>query len=233
MRLRQVWATAAIAVLAQGGAAFAEVTVSQSNSPELGMAEQIKALMGVEHAAVAPLPKDKLEALAAGPKVAEKAKGEPGSIEAVKAAMPILIGYSDTFLAAQPAPKGDAQWNCLRNAIYFEARGESLKGQFAVAEVILNRVEDPAYPRSVCGVVKQSNSGGCQFSYVCDGKRDVMSDRTAADRAGRIARVMLDGAPRTLTKGATHFHTHAVRPGWARQFPRTASIGGHLFYRQP
>lgn len=233
MRLRQVWALTAIAVLAQGGAAFAEVTVSQSNSPSLGMAEQLQALMGAEHAVVTPLPKEKLVSLAAGPKVAAKKAGEPGSSEAVRKALPVVISYSDAFLAAQPAPKGDAQWDCLRNAIYFEARGETLKGQFAVAEVILNRVDAPAYPRSVCGVVKQSNSKGCQFSYVCDGIKDVMRDKVAADRAGRIARLMLDGAPRTLTKGATHFHTQAVRPGWSKQFARTASIGGHKFYRQP
>lgn len=233
MRLRQVWALTAIAVLAQGGAAFAEVTVSQSNSPSLGMAEQIETLMGAEHAATKPLRKDKLESLAAGPKAVAKKKGAQDTGAASKEAAPTVIRYNDAFLAAQPAPKGDAQWECLRSAIYFEARGESLKGQFAVAEVILNRVDDSAYPRTICGVVKQTSSKGCQFSYVCDGIKDVMNDKTAADRAGRIARVMIDGAPRTLTAGATHFHTHKVKPSWSRQFPRTASIGGHQFYRQP
>lgn len=231
MRLRQVWALTAIAVLAQGGAAFAEVTVSQSNSPSLGMAEQIETLMGAEHAATKPLRKDKLDSLATGPKVEAKKKGAQGSAEGAKA--PAVIRYNDAFLAVQPTPKGDAQWECLRSAIYFEARGETLKGQFAVAEVILNRVDDSAYPRSVCGVVKQTNKRGCQFSYVCDGIKDVMHDKEAADRAGRIARVMIDGAPRTLTAGATHFHTHKVKPSWSRQFPRTASIGAHQFYRQP
>ena len=102
-----------------------------------------------------------------------------------------------------------------------------------MAEVILNRVDSPAYPKTVCGVVGQSGGGSCQFSYNCDGNRDVMADRHAADVAGRIARVMLDGAPRGLTAGATHFHTRAVRPNWARSFPQTAAIGAHLFYRQP
>jgi spore germination cell wall hydrolase CwlJ-like protein len=60
-----------------------------------------------------------------------------------------------------------------------------------------------------------------------------MHDAGAADLAGRIARVMLDGAPRALTTGATHFHTRAVRPNWAKRFPQTAAIGAHLFYRQP
>jgi spore germination cell wall hydrolase CwlJ-like protein len=60
-----------------------------------------------------------------------------------------------------------------------------------------------------------------------------MREKDAVDRAGRIARLMLDGAPRALTDGATHFHTRAVNPRWAHRFPRTAAIGAHLFYRQP
>ena len=118
---------------------------------------------------------------------------------------------------------------CLAEALYFEARGEGSQGQRAVAEVILNRVDSPAYPRTVCGVVQQGGKGGCQFSYTCDGRSDRISDRAAWARAGKIARSMLDGAPRVLTAGATHFHTVGVRPGWARRFDRTASIGAHLF----
>ena len=121
---------------------------------------------------------------------------------------------------------------CLTEALYFEARGEGHSGQRAVAEVILNRVDSPAYPRSICGVVQQGNDNGCQFSFACDGKSDRVSERAAWDRAGKIARLMMDGAPRALTAGATHFHTVSVRPSWARRFDRTASIGAHLFYRQ-
>lgn len=141
------------------------------------------------------------------------------------------LSYSHDFLALQPQPKGDAEWQCLTQALYFEARGESLKGQFAVAEVILNRVDSPRYPNSVCGVVNQGGNGSCQFSYNCDGARDVMAEQGAADVAGRIARLMLDGAPRNLTYGATHFHTAAVRPSWSKAFERTAMIGTHLFYK--
>ncbi|NJS40632.1 MAG: cell wall hydrolase [Rhodobacteraceae bacterium] len=147
--------------------------------------------------------------------------------------MPPAEGLTEAWLMAQPAPQGDAEWQCLTEALYFEARGESLKGQIAVAEVILNRVDSPLYPRSVCGVVKQRGGGGCQFSYVCDGRADRMREKGAADLAGRIARAMLDGAPRLLTDGATHFHTRSVRPGWSRRFDQTASIGAHVFYRHP
>jgi spore germination cell wall hydrolase CwlJ-like protein len=144
---------------------------------------------------------------------------------------PILLQYSTAWLAGLPAPQGDAQWDCLRTALYFEARGEGVKGQFAVAEVILNRVDSGAYPNSICGVVKQGGKGSCQFSYTCDRARDVMANPQAADIAGRIARVMIDGAPRALTAGATHFHTKAVNPNWSRRFAKTASIGAHMFYR--
>jgi spore germination cell wall hydrolase CwlJ-like protein len=142
-------------------------------------------------------------------------------------------GLTEAWLMAQPAPEGDAEWQCLTEAIYFEARGEGLEGQVAVAEVILNRVDSPLYPRSICGVVKQRGGGGCQFSYVCDGRTDRMREAAAADLAGRIARAMLDGAPRLLTEGATHFHTRAVRPGWSKRFALTATIGAHKFYRHP
>jgi spore germination cell wall hydrolase CwlJ-like protein len=142
-------------------------------------------------------------------------------------------GITEAWLMARPAPEGDAEWQCLTEALYFEARGESLDGQVAVAEVILNRVDSPLYPGTVCGVVKQRGGGGCQFSYVCDGRTDRMREKDAADLAGRVARAMLDGAPRVLTKGATYFHTRSVRPSWAKRFARTATIGAHLFYRRP
>lgn len=148
-------------------------------------------------------------------------------------ATPPADGLTEAWLMAQPAAQGDAEWQCLTEALYFESRGESLKGQIAVAEVILNRVDSPLYPRTICGVVKQRGGGGCQFSYVCDGRADRMREKASADLAGRIARAMLDGAPRLLTDGATHFHTRAVRPGWSKRFAHTASIGAHVFYRQP
>ena len=99
----------------------------------------------------------------------------------------------------------------------------------AVAEVILNRVDSPRYPDSVCGVVNQ----GCQFSYTCDGHSEAMHESGAEAQVGKIAAVMLEGAPRELTDGATHYHTVAVNPRWASAFPMTAQIGVHRFYRQP
>ena len=227
MNLRQIWTGAAVALCVLSGAGFAEVTVSQSNDPTANLAGAMSSMLGAEHKAVAAIPGKRLASLAKGPDVpaSRGKKGKAGDLS--------LIRYDAGWLAGQPSPQGDAEWQCLTTALYFEARGESLKGQFAVAEVILNRADSPDYPASVCGVVNQGGRNGCQFSFICDGYKDVMREKGAIDRAGRIARVMLDGAPRALTEGATHFHTKGVRPGWAHKFPRTAAIGAHLFYRQP
>ncbi|MBU2962981.1 cell wall hydrolase [Citreicella sp. C3M06] len=143
------------------------------------------------------------------------------------------ISYNREWLSSQPVAKGGSQWECLAEALYFEARGESVKGQFAVAEVILNRVDSPRFPATVCGVVNQGTGRkhACQFTFTCDGVPETISEPLAWDRAGKIARQMLDGAPRALTEGATFYHTHAVNPYWAKSFTKTTSIGDHQFYR--
>lgn len=148
---------------------------------------------------------------------------------------PATLSYDRAFIAAQPTASGDAQWRCLSEALYFEARGESVKGMFAVAEVILNRVDRAAFPGTPCAVINQGTGRkfACQFTYTCDGRKEVINDQQSWVRVGKVARLMLDGAPRTLTSGATNYHTKAVSPSWSRKFPRTASIGSHYFYRQP
>jgi spore germination cell wall hydrolase CwlJ-like protein len=129
-------------------------------------------------------------------------------------------------------PQGDAEWECLTQALYFEARGESLEGQIAVAEVILNRRDSGDYPDTVCGVVQQGTGEKwrCQFSYFCDGLSDEPRDMDSWEHLGRVARAMLDGAPRELTRGAMFYHTKAVDPSWSDAFTQTAEIGAHLFY---
>ncbi len=133
---------------------------------------------------------------------------------------------------ALPLAQGGAQWQCLAEAIYFESRGEPLAGQIAVAEVVLNRVDDRRYPKTVCGVTRQGSNGrGCQFSYACDGRSDTMVSRVSRERSEKIATLMLAGRARTVTDGATHFHAAFVRPDWAGRMTRTAKIGHHSFYR--
>ena len=131
--------------------------------------------------------------------------------------------------------KPDKQWECLTEALYFEARGENLVGQVAVAEVILNRVDSELYPGSVCGVVHQGEGkfNGCQFSFVCDGKVEAIKNHEAFDELGKVAWVMLEGKPRILTGKATHYHAASVDPDWANRLVQTARIGDHIFYRQP
>lgn len=141
--------------------------------------------------------------------------------------------HSESWISARPVATGGAQWQCLTEALYFEARGESAEGLFAVAEVILNRVDSARYPGTVCDVVNQGTGKrhACQFSYTCDGRPEEVRDQGAWQRVGKVARAMLDGAPRGLTDGALFYHTRSVAPSWARKFHRTASIGVHHFYR--
>ncbi|MBK5928576.1 cell wall hydrolase [Rhodobaculum claviforme] len=129
----------------------------------------------------------------------------------------------------------DGDLTCLARALYHEARGEGETGMRAVAEVVLNRTESAEFPDSVCGVVEQGsgNGRGCQFSFVCDGAERRGLERAAWARAKDLAEEMAEGAPRELTDGATHFHTVAVNPRWARVYELTAQIGAHRFYRRP
>lgn len=146
-----------------------------------------------------------------------------------------VLRYDRGWLATLAPAEGDEQWRCLARAVYHEARGEGIAGQFAVAEVILNRVDSPDFPGTICGVVGEgaARRGACQFSFACDGRPDSMHNPRARDIARKIARLMIDGAPRRLTQGATHFHTRRVRPRWSRLFDLTAEIGAHVFYRMP
>ncbi|MCU0882785.1 MAG: cell wall hydrolase [Hyphomonadaceae bacterium] len=123
-----------------------------------------------------------------------------------------------------------AEVRCLAEAVYYEARGEPLRGQQAVAEVVANRVRSRAYPNTYCGVVYQRARNVCQFSWACDGRRS--APRGAAwTRAMDIAQDVHAGREAGVARGATHFHTTGVRPGWASRIPRVGQIGTHIFYR--
>ncbi len=139
--------------------------------------------------------------------------------------------------AAEPfqiAPAANHDLDCLTTAVYYEARGESQAGQQAVAQVILNRVRHPNYPRSICGVVYQrlSGRGGCQFSFACDGSMRRRREPGAWERARNVAERALGGFVMTAIGNATNFHTVNVAPGW-RYMVRVSQIGTHIFYRMP
>ena len=153
----------------------------------------------------------------------------------ISSVMPVArsIELSKNWIDAQPDAKGGADWSCLSEALYFEARGETVKGQFAVAEVILNRVASDRFPDSVCGVINQGTGKKyqCQFTYTCDGRKEVIHEERAFDRVSKVARLAIDGQVPTLTEGATHYHTTSVKPRWSGVYTRTAHIGTHIFYR--
>jgi hypothetical protein len=124
---------------------------------------------------------------------------------------------------------------CLTEAIYFESRGEPVRGQMAVAQVIVNRAFSGFYPRDICGVVYQNSHmwRACQFTFTCDGSmRRGILDRPRWAIAERLAKEMLDGKTWLGEIGkATHYHAHWVSPWWTRTMTRIHTIGVHTFYR--
>lgn len=210
MSIRRLFAVLTLLLAAHG---------AQANET---LEDRLGAVLGQEKQALAMVPSARLDVLTAPPR------------DEVATA-PADFAYTDAYLRGLPAASGGAEWQCLSEALYFEARGESVRGLFAVGEVILNRRDSAAFPGSVCGVVHQGTGRryACQFTYTCDGHSDHIGNPAAFSRVGKVARLLLDGAGRDLTAGATHYHTHAVSPSWARRFAKTATIGAHRFYRQP
>ncbi|ABA05961.1 cell wall hydrolase, SleB [Nitrobacter winogradskyi Nb-255] len=126
------------------------------------------------------------------------------------------------------------QEKCLAEAVYFEARGEAVRGQIAVAQVVMNRVFSGYYPTTVCGVVYQNADRrlACQFTFACDGIRDVVTEPDMWDRARRIAKATLDGRLWLPEVGkSTHYHAYWVHPSWVREMKKMYRTGVHTFYR--
>lgn len=126
-----------------------------------------------------------------------------------------------------------AEQQCLARAIYFEARSESELGQRAVAQVIINRSRDPAYPNTVCGVIYQGaeRPNACQFSFACDGLSDEPKTRAQWAMAQKIAKQALAGKSEvTIVAAATHYHADYVTPKWSHSLRRIMKIGRHIFY---
>jgi spore germination cell wall hydrolase CwlJ-like protein len=147
------------------------------------------------------------------------------------------IGPNDHAWAATALPPvvfSAEEQDCLTRGIYFEARGEVIKGQAAVAQVILNRVRNPAYPKTICGVVYQNENwkNRCQFSFACDNFLDRILNRDSWQVAKDVAMAVTAGKIWLPEVGsATHYHATYVHPSWARTMKRVARIGDHIFYR--
>lgn len=126
------------------------------------------------------------------------------------------------------------QRQCLAEAIYHEARSEPIDGQIAVAQVVLNRVKNPTYPGSICGVVYQNKHwrNRCQFSFACDGKRDRIRDKASWKIAEQLTDEVLNGEHWLDEVGSsTHYHATYVNPRWARTMIKRKQIGLHIFYQ--
>src|ERR1700676_4585432 len=123
---------------------------------------------------------------------------------------------------------------CLAEAVYFEARGEAVRGQIAVAQVVMNRAFSGFYPNTVCGVVYQNKHRhfACQFTFACDNVADVVREPDMWDRARKIAKAMLDGQLWLPEVGkSTHYHAYWVRPSWVSEMKKMYKFGVHTFYR--
>ena len=195
MRVHHVWAQGAVMALALSGMAHADVAASQPSHPDASVDSRLTRLLGVERTAFTSITPNKLEQIITPPTTVVRkqyAYPEPKKLE-----------YRASWLSELPDAEGGKQWQCLAKAVYFESRGEPVKGQFGVAEVVLNRVDAAGFPDTVCAVVNQGahRRNACQFSFACD--------------------------------GATYFHTRWVHPSWSHHFKHTTTVGAHLFYRVP
>lgn len=146
------------------------------------------------------------------------------------------------FTTAAPSPaeiaiaKLLAERRCLAEAMYYEARGEGISGEEAIAEVVFNRVHSSGFPATICGVVYEGSNlkHACQFSFTCNGELNRSKNARAWAQAKFLAaKIMMGTLPLAdTTDDATSYHAVDVQPGWAGQMQETARIGNHIFYRE-
>ncbi len=138
------------------------------------------------------------------------------------------------FVLKTTAPERAMAQKCLTTAIYYEAALEPRAGQEAVAQVVLNRLRHPGYPKSVCGVVFQgADRPGCQFSFACDGSMARPPAAWAWKDADDVAKAALDGHVMKAVGTATHYHATWVMASWTPTLVKVGRIGGHIFFRPP
>ena len=207
-----------------------------------GSAENIERWQpGEEPLIVMPaLPDPDLKVMASLPPAADQPSKAADSGESIAAKGEV---NSDNQRARTPAERlglldGKARAKsekCLADAVYFEARGEAVRGQIAVAQVVMNRTFSGFYPSTVCGVVYQNKHGRpfeCQFTFACDNIPDVVTEPDMWDRAKKIAKAMLDGElwlPEVAK--STHYHAYWVHPSWVNEMKKMYKFGVHTFYR--
>jgi spore germination cell wall hydrolase CwlJ-like protein len=186
-----------------------------------------------------PMPQARAAALVSatsGP-AANRMEAVGDQAKAINAALPFAGG---PLQAARPFAASGSELDqrrallCLTQAVYYEAGFEPVDGRRAVAQVVLNRLRHPAFPKSICGVVYQgAGSGVCQFTFVCDGAIYRKPASQAWSQAEAIARAALAGYVDAEVGEATHYHADYVAPRWAPLLAKVAQVGRHIFYRWP
>ncbi len=212
-------------------------------APKPADAQVLTAMPQTEVVIVAPQP-----ATAEAPAAAPQPAAPPVQVASL-AAEPSPVEFPKSVMLTLPLPKPplspaqrlelqgkdyDKAEKCLAQAIYFEARNEPARGQQAVAQVVLNRVFSPYYPKDVCSVVYQNAHRhlSCQFTFACDGKPEKVSEHGAWARATRIATQTLNAKVwLPEVDKATHYHAAYVRPNWIRDMKVMVRYGLHTFYR--
>lgn len=172
---------------------------------------------------------------------ADALKFEPALATGGKTPSPQSIAYTPSPDGLNFKSKGESEAEfeererrCLATAIYFEARGEPVRGQIAVGQVILNRVRSPQFPQTICGVVYQGQMHpGCQFSFACDGHTDMPRDDAQWALAQQLSRQITSGEVWLPEVGySTYYHANYVRPAWVDAMNKIDSIGRHIFYKK-
>lgn len=236
---RLVWALAALAALAigalqvAGGPGFGGLMKALGfNAP--ARAEATVRVSLEARRAVASLTEGRQAVIVVeGDAAKERNALIPISGAPLQQARSFLIGQAVAGSGA--GPLGNAL-TCLTQAVYYEAANEPMTGRRAVAQVVLNRMRHPAYPKSVCGVVYQGwqRNTGCQFSFTCDGSlHRGVNDSYSWDRARRVAEAALSGSVYRPVGLALNYHTTAISPYWAPSLVPQTVVGAHIFYRRP
>lgn len=210
-----ILAAASLLLLAAGDVSQAVITAGPEISDNVLAPVSAQEAVASAAALAATTPEDIAAAYAAG--TAGEAPVAPSAAERAPS-LAHLVATIDASVA-----EDDREHKCLATAVYFEARGEPMEGQLAVAQTIINRVESGRYPSTVCGVINQPK----QFSY----------DRSRSPRAGAdwetaqdIARIAMDDMWQEVAPKAISFHARRVSPNWSGK-TRVAAIGNHIFYR--
>ncbi len=139
----------------------------------------------------------------------------------------------------------DMDLHCMAQNIYFEAGNQPLAGKVAVANVVMNRVDDVKFPDSICGVVYQTKEwktswltgelipmrGMCQFSWFCDGKGDKPKDSKTWAESLEIADDVMNGKYFDITEGALWYHANYSNPYWNKHLNQTVRVSSHIFYK--